>query len=104
MEVGVAAQLVERSTGEQAGLSVVMFIDPLIDRLMTESSGVTGETDALPSDGLQMSFFGLSNQMSDSPLRLCHAKMNVHAGTGAACANKDLNTEKNGPAQPSVRL
>lgn len=56
------------------------------------------------SDGLQVSFSGLSNQMSDSPLRLCHAEMNVHAGTGAACANKDLNTEKNGPAQPSVRL
>lgn len=87
--------------GELAGLRGVMFIDPLIDRLITGSSVATRESNTLPlSDEWLVPYFGLPNQMSDSPLCLCHAETNVHAGTSAACANKDLNTEQTAPPSP----
>lgn len=38
--------------------------------------------------------------MFDSPLRPFRAEMNAHADTGAACANKDLNTEQTAPPSP----
>lgn len=62
------------------------------------SSVVTGETNALPwAINCRCHFFGLSSQMLESPLCLCHAEMNVLAGTSAACANRNLNTEQTAP-------
>lgn len=94
---GVEGRMASKPDCALSCLAIHWLIDPLI----TGNGVATRETNALPlSDELQVPYFGLPNQMSDSPLCLCRAEMNEHAGTSAACANKDLNTEQTAPPSP----
>lgn len=99
MEVAAAALRDGWRAGRTAPVSC-LSIHWLIDWLQ---GAVLLQERATPSplgDERLVPYFGLPNQMSDSPLCLCRAETNVHAGTSAACANKDLNTEQTAPPSP----